>query len=172
MKSTIDGSASGTHTMTFDQGDGTDNDTVEGGSLIVIYKDASAPASTIILKGGTSDPSGSTFDFTYPALTQSNLTHDLLMSVGISNSAQYDNRDGPGWYQASNITANNQAVSHIAGGCDDSTTFAANYCDYGGYNTIGGVGDTAGLLERLMATTLRMTGMLIMSSTVSTHFCR
>jgi LPXTG-motif cell wall-anchored protein len=135
--STIDAAPSGISTMTLDQGDGTDGDSVEGGSLIVVFDDPSAPLSSIYLKGGTSDPAGDTFAFNFPALTVENLNNQLLMSVGISNSFQTQ-----WWEQSSNITANSTLLSSISGGCDDSTTFATTGCNFGGYNTIGGVGDT------------------------------
>jgi len=137
VASTINTASAGIHTMSFDQGDGTDNDTVEGGSLVVIFDDPNAPMSSIYLNAGTADPAGSTFTFNFPALTQVNLDSDMLLSVGISNSYQANY-----WEQSSNIKANNQWLSSVAGGCDDSSTFATTGCNYGGYNTIGGIGDT------------------------------
>lgn len=140
VKSTIDGETAGIHTLSFDQGDGTDGDSVEGGSLIVIYNDPAAQYSSIYLKVGTSDPAGSNFTFNFPALTGENLSNDFVMSVGISNSYQASY-----WEQSSNIQANGQWISSVAGGCDDSTTFATTGCNFGGYNTIGGIGDTTSI---------------------------
>ena len=137
VASTVNSAPAGISTVSFDQGDGTDNDLVEGGSLIVIFDDPSAPLSSIYLKGGTSNPAGDSFTFNFPALTAENLANPLVMSVGISNSWQANY-----WEQSSNITANSTLLSSIAGGCDDSTTFATTGCNFGGYNTIGGVGDT------------------------------
>ncbi len=138
VSQTIDESAAGVHTLAFDQGDGTDDDSVEGGSLVVVYDDPSAPLSSIFLKVGTADPAGSQFSFPFPAISAENLNNDLLLSIGISNSYQSSY-----WEQSSNIMANGLWLSNVAGGCDDSASFATTGCDFGGYNTIGGVGDTA-----------------------------
>jgi hypothetical protein len=147
VKSTIDSASAGVHDLAFDQGDGTDGDSSEGGSLVVIFDDPNAPLSSIHLNAGTSNPAGDSFSFSFPALTSSNLANDMLLSVGISNSFQNtmpdDGEGGSGYYQSSRISVNSTLFSNFAGGCDDSTTFLTSGCNFGGYNTIGGVGNAA-----------------------------
>ncbi|MEY4396675.1 MAG: hypothetical protein RLZZ40_431 [Actinomycetota bacterium] len=140
VKDTIDAHPAGVFDLNFDQGDGTDGDSSEGGSLIVIFDDPNAPLSSIYLNAGTSNPEGDSFTFTFPALTAENLSNDILLSIGSSNSYEW------GWWsQTSEIKANGDYLSTIAGGCDDSTQYIDGLeCGFGGYNTIGGIGNTAG----------------------------
>ena len=136
LESVIEALPDGISNLSFDQGDGTDNDMIEGGALVVVWNDESAPLSTIYLMAGTSDPAGDSFTFNFPAIVPVNLQRDLIFSVGSSNSYQVGS-----WSQTSRITANNTILSNIAGGCDDSEIFNNPNCGFGGYNTIGGVGD-------------------------------
>lgn len=138
VKSTIDSHAAGTFDLAFDQGDDSDGDYVEGGALIVIFDDPNAPLSSIYLNAGTSLSSGDTFTVDFPALTADNLNNDIIMSVGSSNSYQWN-----AWQQSSEVTINGDYLTTVAGGCDDSLEFEnGEQCAPHGYNTIGGVGDT------------------------------
>lgn len=137
IKSDVDAAEPGIIDFSFDQGDGVDGDSMEGGALVVIFDDPNAPMSSIYLRGGTSDPDGDSFTFEFPALTSENLAYDINLSVGISNSYQWG-----GWSQTSNITANGTLLSNISGGCDDSEEYNNSVsCGFGGYNTVGGIED-------------------------------
>jgi hypothetical protein len=138
VKATIDGHSAGTFDLAFDQGDDSDGDYVEGGSLIVIFDDPSAPLSSIYLNAGTSLSAGDTFTINFPALTTENLNNDIIMSVGSSNSYQWNY-----WNQSSEVKINNDYLTTVAGGCDESIEFEnSQECGPHGYNTIGGVGNT------------------------------
>lgn len=147
VKSTIDSSPAGTFDISFDQGDGNDSNSVEGGNLVVIFDDPSAPLSSIHLKAGSTDPAGSTTTLSFPALTAAQLNNPIELSLGISNSYQMNptnwDSEWSGHGQASRVEVNGTRISNTAGGCDDSeTAFVAAGCNFGGYNTIGGVGDS------------------------------
>lgn len=156
VKSRIDSAPAGTINIPFDQGDGLDGgdgstgNSVEGGNLIVIFDDPSAPLSSIYLNAGSTDPVGSTTTLSFPALTAAQLNNQIEFSLGISNSWQMNpftfDGESSGHSQASRVSVNGTTISNSAGGCDDSeSAFVAEGCNFGGYNTIGGVGDSNNL---------------------------
>ena len=144
VKATIDDHAAGIFDLPFDQGDNSDGDYVEGGSLVVIFDDPNAELSSVYLQAGTSDPAGDSFTFNFDALTLEKLANPMILSIGSSNSFQTDAPDdgegGSGVNQHSNISANGNVISDSAGGCDDMVDYPVG-CNSMGYNTIGGVGD-------------------------------
>jgi len=134
VKTTIDGASAGTLNIAVSEG--SDNNKIEGSSLLVIFDDPDSSWGSVIFLFGSSDTTGDSVEAEFPALGADELSGHWF-SAAIAFGYQETELG-----QSSTITLTSSAIaspvtlSQVAGGSDDGE--ARN----GALITVGGIGDS------------------------------
>lgn len=134
VKTTIDAAGAGTLNLAVNEG--TDNNNIEGSSLLVIFDDPDSVWGSVIFMFGSSDTTGDSFEASFPALGSDELAgHWLSLAIGFGYQRT-------GLAQSSTVTITTsaelspQTLSQVAGGYDDGDN------GDGALITVGGIGDS------------------------------
>jgi hypothetical protein len=113
--------------------EGSNNSTIDGETLVVIYKNAAESVRTIALLDGFSNAAGDSFtvNLASPLIDPTSPGFEALFSLGIGYSYQ------SGSAQYSTVDVNGRRLTSWAGGEDDGGSFN------GGLITVGGLDDSS-----------------------------